>query len=121
MASEVGYIPKDKHLSCCTMACYLTAAKFVELRVLGLLIFNRRHGSEIGFIPPRDHQRRFPSCTDKFELMAAAKEWNHAKRATVLPMFLWGKPVDIYIELSEETKADLWEMKKSLNKQSWVN
>jgi len=24
MASEVGYVPEDKHLSCCIIECYLT-------------------------------------------------------------------------------------------------
>ena len=49
-----------------------------------------------------------------FELVAAAKEWNAAKRATVLPTLLCGILVDIFIELSEETRADLQELKKTL-------
>ena len=47
-------------------------------------------------------------------LVAAAKKWNEGKRATVLPTLLRGKLVDIYIELSEETRANLAEVKKAL-------
>lgn len=50
----------------------------------------------------------------RFELVAAAKEWNVRKKATVLPTLLRGKLVDFYIELSEETRADLAELKKAL-------
>jgi len=47
-------------------------------------------------------------------LVTTAKEWNAAKRATVLPMLLCSKLVDIYIELSEEGRANLAEVKKAL-------
>jgi len=50
----------------------------------------------------------------RFELVAAAKEWNAVKKVTVLLTLLHGKLVDIYIELSDETRADLGEVKKSL-------
>ena len=46
----------------------------------------------------------------QFELVAAAKDWNMAKRATVLPTLLRGKFVDIYIELSKETRGNLVEV-----------
>lgn len=49
-----------------------------------------------------------------FELVAAAKEWNAAKKATILPTLLRGKLVDIFIELNEETRADLTELRKAL-------
>ena len=49
-----------------------------------------------------------------FELVAATKEWKMAKRATVLPMLLCGTLVDIFVKLSEETRADLTELKKVL-------
>jgi len=45
----------------------------------------------------------------RFELVAAAKEWSPTKRAPMLPMLLWGK-----LELIEETKTDLGEVKKLL-------
>ena len=50
----------------------------------------------------------------RFELVAAAKEWNAAKQATVLPTLLRGKLVDIFIELDDDTRADLTALKKAL-------
>ena len=47
----------------------------------------------------------------QFELVTTAKDWNAAKRAMVLPTFLRGKLVNISIELSEETRDDLVEVK----------
>ena len=47
-------------------------------------------------------------------MVAAAKEWNAGKRAIVLPTLLRGKLLDIYIELGEDTRADLAEVKKTL-------
>ena len=49
-----------------------------------------------------------------FELVAAAKEWNAVKQATVLPTLLRGKLVDIFVELDGETRADLTAVKKAL-------
>ena len=49
-----------------------------------------------------------------FELVAAAKEGNAAKRATVLPTLLHGILVDIFIKLSEKGRADLKELRKAL-------
>ena len=43
-----------------------------------------------------------------------SKEWNAGKRAIVLPTLLRGKLLDIYIELGEDTRADLAEVKKIL-------
>ena len=47
-------------------------------------------------------------------MVAAAKEWNAAKQATVLPTLLHGKLVDIFIELDDDTRADLMALKKAL-------
>ena len=47
----------------------------------------------------------------QFELVTTAKDWNAAKRAMVLPTFLRGKLVNISIELSDETRDDLVEVK----------
>jgi len=58
----------------------------------------------------------FSHAWKHFELVAAAKEWNPAKKTTVLPILLHGKLVDIYTELSEETRGDLAEVKKELMK-----
>ena len=45
-----------------------------------------------------DHLRRDRT---QFELVAAVKDWNAAKRVTVLPTLFRGKLFNIYIELSE--------------------
>lgn len=50
----------------------------------------------------------FSRVWKRFELVATAKEWSPEKRAKVLPMLL----CDIYIDLDEDTKADLVEVKK---------
>ena len=63
---------------------------------------------------PEITKEDFLRAWTRFELVAAAKDWNAAKRATVLPTLLRGKLVDIYIELSEETRGDLAEVKKAL-------
>ena len=59
-------------------------------------------------------QRLLRKIWTRFALVAAAKEWKAAKRATVLPMLLHGILVDIFIELSEETRDDLMELKKTI-------
>ena len=48
----------------------------------------------------------------RFELVATAKEWSPKKRAKVLPTLLHGKPIDIYIDLNDDTKGDLVEVCK---------
>ena len=54
----------------------------------------------------------------RFELVATAKEWSPEKKAKVLPTLLQGKLVDIYIDLNDETKATLAEVKKALMKKA---
>ena len=54
----------------------------------------------------------------RFELVATVKEWNPEKRAKVLPTLLRGRPMDIYIHLDDDTKADLAEVKKALMKKA---
>ena len=63
---------------------------------------------------PKIAKEAFLRAWTWFELVAAAKDWNAAKRVMVLPMLLQGKLVDIYIELSKETRGDLVEVKKVL-------
>ena len=63
---------------------------------------------------PEITKEDFLRAWTRFKLVAAAKEWNEGKRATVLPTLLRGKLVDIYIELSEGTRANLVEVKKAL-------
>ena len=54
----------------------------------------------------------------RFELVAAAKDWNANKRKVVLPTLLRGKLVDIYTTLDEETRGDLQCLKKELMTQA---
>ena len=63
---------------------------------------------------PEITMENFLRAWTRFELVAAAKEWNVRKRAIVLPTLLRGKLLDIYIELGEDTRADLAEVKKTL-------
>ena len=63
---------------------------------------------------PEITMENFLRAWTRFELVAAAKEWNAGKRAIVLPTLLRGKLLDIYIELGEDTRADLAEVKKIL-------
>ena len=60
----------------------------------------------------------FSRLWKRFELVATAKEWSPEKRAKVLPTLLHGKLVDIYIDLNDETKATLAEVKKALMKKA---
>ena len=63
---------------------------------------------------PEITKEDFLQAWTRFELVAAAKEWNTTKQATVLPTLLYGMLVDIYIELSDTIRADLAEVKKVL-------
>ena len=63
---------------------------------------------------PEITKEDFLRAWTRFELVAAAKDWNTAKRATMLPTLLRGKLVDIYIKLSEEIRGDLVEVKKAV-------
>ena len=63
---------------------------------------------------PEITKEDFLRAWTRFELVAAAKEWNAAKQATVLPTLLRGKLVDIFIELDDDTRADLTALKKAL-------
>ena len=56
----------------------------------------------------------FSRAWTQFELVASAKEWDAAKQKSVLPTLLRGKLVDYFVELSDETKADLSAVKWAL-------
>ena len=56
----------------------------------------------------------FRRAWTRFELVSAAKEWNDAKRLTILPTLLRGKLIDFYTEFDEDTKGDLASLKKAL-------
>ena len=53
-----------------------------------------------------------------FELVAAAKEWNEAKRLTIVPTLLRGKLIDYYTEFDEATKTNLAALKQALQEKA---
>ena len=56
----------------------------------------------------------FHRAWTRFELIAAAKEWNNAKRLTIVPTLLRGKLIDYYTEFDDATKTDLATLKQAL-------
>ena len=60
----------------------------------------------------------FQRAWTRFELVAAAKEWNDDKQKVILPTLLRGKLVDIYMTLNGDTRGDLPVLKKTLMHQA---
>lgn len=56
----------------------------------------------------------FHRAWTRFELIAAAKEWNNAKQLTIVPTLLRGKLIDFYTEFDDATKNDLAVLKQAL-------
>ena len=54
----------------------------------------------------------------RFELIAAAKEWDEEKQLKVLPTMLRGKLLETYMDLAGEEKADLVKLKDALLKKA---
>ena len=54
----------------------------------------------------------------RFEFVAAAKEWNANKQLAVIPTLLRGRLIDYYVELDDETKADLKLLKAALQERA---
>ena len=50
----------------------------------------------------------------RFPLVAAAKKWDVAKQLEYLPTLLRGKLIDIYLELDDESKADMKTLRSAL-------
>ena len=44
----------------------------------------------------------FERAWTRFELVAAAKEWDEEKQVTIIPTLLRGNLVDAYVELEDE-------------------
>lgn len=57
----------------------------------------------------------------RFELVAAAKEWNAAKQLAVLPALLRGKLLDYYLDLGDDEKATLKALKEALKKKAGID
>jgi len=51
-------------------------------------------------------------------MVASAKGWDETKQKTIVPALLWGKLVDCYVELGEESSASLSLVKKALMEKS---
>ena len=60
----------------------------------------------------------FKRAWTRFELVAEAKNWNEDKRKVIVPTLLRGKLVDIYINIDEETRGNLQNLKKELMRQA---
>lgn len=60
----------------------------------------------------------FQRAWTRFELVATAKEWNEAKRLTIVPTLLRGKLIDFYTEFDEATKGDLSSLKLALQEKA---
>ena len=58
----------------------------------------------------------FQTTWTRFELIAAAKEWNAEKQALILPTLFRGKLVECYMELETETKMSVKSVKDELTK-----
>ena len=56
----------------------------------------------------------FQCSWTRFELVAAAKEWDEAKQKLILSTLLCGKLVDSYVTLSETARGNLGNIKKAL-------
>ena len=74
--------------------------------------------SEIGFQLPELTVGDFERGWIRFELIAAAKDWNNAKRLAIIPTLLHGKLIDFYTELEDATKADLAALKAALQEKA---
>ena len=60
----------------------------------------------------------FQRAWTRFELVVSAKEWNDRKKKVIVPTLLWGKLVDTYMTIDEDTRGDLQELKKTLMHQA---
>lgn len=63
----------------------------------------------------------FSRAWTRFELVAAAKQWDDPKQLSVIPTLLRGKLVDYYIDLEEGEKASMKELKKALAKRAGLS
>ena len=61
-------------------------------------------------ITANDFQRSWT----RFELVESTKEWDEAKQKLILPTFLRGKLVGVYVQLNETACANLGNVKKAL-------
>ena len=55
-----------------------------------------------------------------FEFVTAAKGWDAAKQLKVIPTLLRGKLIDYYVELSEDAKSSLGNLKTALQERAGV-
>ena len=78
--------------------------------------------SEVGSVTAQSLELPLPEITtddfvrawSRFSLVAAAKKWDEAKQLEYLPTLLSGKLIDIYLELDEESKADMKTLRSAL-------
>ena len=63
----------------------------------------------------------FSRAWTRFELVAAAKEWDTARKLVVLPTLLRGKLLDYYLDLGDDDKVDLKTLKTVLKKKAGID
>ena len=63
----------------------------------------------------------FSRAWTRFELVAAAKEWNADKQLAVLPALLRGKLLDYYLDLGDDEKATMRALKDALKKKAGID
>ena len=63
----------------------------------------------------------FSQAWTRFELVAAAKEWDARKQLTVLPALLRGKLLDYYLDLGDDDKVDLKTLNAALKKKVGID
>ena len=63
---------------------------------------------------PEITEENFSRAWTRFELVASAKDWDATKQAVIVPTLLKGRLVDMYVDLSDDIKADIKKMKESL-------
>ena len=74
--------------------------------------------TDLGLQLPELTVDNFQRAWTRFELVAVAKDWDEAKRRTVVPTLLRGKLIDFYTELEEGTRNDLAALKAALQEKA---
>ena len=63
---------------------------------------------------PEINSKNFERAWTRFQLVAAAQEWDENKQLKIVPTLLSEKLLDSYLELSEEERSSLQALEKSL-------
>ena len=91
----------------CVFFCWIIPLLNSGLHIYPCYIGVRSGMATFNLALPKITVEEFSRAWIWFELVFAAKEWSAEKQASILPMLLWGKPVEYYFDLDVTTKADL--------------